>query len=61
MRIKPVALVAMGADNDIGIVFLPDGRYFYIGILVSNSTETSEVNKKIIADISKIAWDYFKN
>lgn len=50
-----------GADNDIGIVFLPDGRHFYIGILVSNSTETSEVNKKIIADISKIAWDYFKN
>ena len=50
-----------GAENDIGIVFLPDGRHFYIGILVSNSTETSEVNKKIIADISKIAWDYFKN
>jgi beta-lactamase class A/beta-lactamase class A VEB len=50
-----------GAENDIGIVFLPDGRHFYIGILVSNSTETREVNKKIIADISKIAWDYFKN
>ncbi|WP_159821611.1 class A beta-lactamase, subclass A2 [Colwellia sp. 20A7] len=49
-----------GAENDIGIVFLPDGTHFYISVLVSNSTEKSAVNKKLIADVSKVTWDYFK-
>ncbi len=50
-----------GAQNDIGIVFLPNGTHFYISVLVSNSLESKEVNKKIIADIAKLAWDYFEN
>lgn len=49
------------AENDIGIVFLPDGTHFYLSVLVSDSMETREVNKKIIADIAKLAWDYFEN
>lgn len=48
------------AQNDIGIVFLPDGSHFYISVLVGDSVETPEVNKKIISDIAKLAWDYFK-
>lgn len=48
-----------GAVNDIGIVFLHDNSYFYLSILVSNSTEESEINQKIIAEIAKLAWDYF--
>ncbi|BDS11235.1 class A beta-lactamase, subclass A2 [Aureispira anguillae] len=48
-----------GAQNDIGIIFLPDGRHFYLSVLVSNSNETPSVNKKIIADIAKLTWDYF--
>jgi len=28
---------------------------------MSDSLETREVNKKIIADIAKLAWDYFEN
>ena len=49
-----------GASNDIGIVYLPDESYFYLSVLVSDSMEDSEANQKIIADIAKLAWDYFK-
>jgi beta-lactamase class A/beta-lactamase class A VEB len=49
------------AQNDIGIVFLPDGRYFYLSVLVSDSVEASKVNAKMISDISKLTWDYFNN
>lgn len=50
-----------GALNDIGIVFLPNGNYFYLSVLVSDSKEESSINRKIIADIAKLAWDYFEN
>ncbi len=47
------------AVNDIGIVFLPNGQHYCISVFVTNSTESDEVNAKIIADISRAAWDYF--
>ena len=47
------------AVNDMGIVFLPGGRYFFISVFVTSSTENTGSNEKIIADISKAAWDYF--
>jgi beta-lactamase class A len=47
------------AVNDIGIVFLPDGRHFFISVFVTDSKEDAATNEKIIADISKAAWDYF--
>jgi beta-lactamase class A len=47
------------AVNDIGIVFLPNGKHFFISIFVTNSKEDADANEKIIADISKAAWDYF--
>lgn len=47
------------AVNDIGIVTLPGGKHFAISIFVSNSKENEEENEKIIADVSKAAWDYF--
>ncbi|PRX54781.1 class A beta-lactamase, subclass A2 [Flagellimonas meridianipacifica] len=49
-----------GATNDIGIVFLPDNRYFYISIFVSDSKEDEVTNQKMMADITKLAWDYFQ-
>ncbi len=48
------------AVNDIGIVTLPNGNHFAICVFVSNSKESETVNDKIIADISKLVWDYFK-
>ncbi len=50
-----------GALNNIGIVFLPDNSYFYLSVLVSDSKESDETNRKIIAEIAKLTWDYFKN
>jgi beta-lactamase class A/beta-lactamase class A VEB len=49
----------IGAINDIGVVFLPDGRHFFISVFVTNSKEQAATNAKIIADIAKATWDYF--
>lgn len=49
------------AVNDIGIVVLPDGRKYSIAVFVTDSYETNDVSEKIIADISKAAYDYFLN
>ncbi len=47
------------AVNDIGIIFLPNGKHFFISVFVSNSKENTAANEKIISDIAKFAWDYF--
>lgn len=47
------------AVNDIGIVFLPNGKYFYISVFVTDSREDFDTNERIIADIAKAAWDHF--
>ncbi|MBK7708096.1 MAG: class A beta-lactamase, subclass A2 [Acidobacteria bacterium] len=47
------------AVNDIGIVFLPNGKHYFISVFVTESKEDFAANEKIIADISKAAWDYF--
>ncbi|MGZ5192658.1 MAG: class A beta-lactamase, subclass A2 [Kaistella sp.] len=47
------------AENDIGIVMLPDGKQYAISVFVSDSMESAETNTKMIADISKIIFDYF--
>ena len=47
------------ATNDIGIVFLPNGDHYYISVLVTDSKESDETNARIIADISKLTWNYF--
>ncbi|UPQ76878.1 MULTISPECIES: CGA/CIA family class A beta-lactamase [Chryseobacterium] len=48
-----------GAENEIAIVTLPNGKHYAIAVFVSNSTETNMVNCKMISDISKSVWDYF--
>ena len=47
------------AVNNVGIVFLPNGKYFTISVFVTDSKEDFETNEKIVADIAKAAWDYF--
>lgn len=47
------------AVNDIGIIFLPNGKFFIVSVFVTNSSETTEENEKIIAEIAKLAWNYF--
>jgi beta-lactamase class A len=48
-----------GAINDIGIVKLPNGNHFAIAVFVHNTTEKYNDGEEIIADISKVTWDYF--
>lgn len=48
------------AVNDIGTVFLPNGQHYFISVFVTNSTEDAGTNAKIIADISKATWEYFR-
>ncbi len=47
------------ATNDIGIIYLPNGTYFYISFFVSNSKENLETNELLIASITKVTYDYF--
>lgn len=47
------------AVNNIGIVFLPNGKYFIISVFVSESKEDFDTNEKIIADIAKATYDFY--
>lgn len=47
------------AENDMGIVTLPNGKHYAIAVFVSNSKESEAENCKIISDISKAVWDNF--
>ena len=46
-----------GAENDIAIITLPNGKTYVIAIFVSDSMETWEVNCKMISDISKMVFE----
>lgn len=47
------------AVNDIGVVNLPNGKHFFISVFVTNSKENSETNEKIIAEIAKLAYNFY--
>jgi len=48
-----------GAINDIGIIELPNDKKIFIAVFVHNTYETFEDSEKIIAEISKVAFDYY--
>lgn len=45
------------AENDSGIVTLPNGRHYAISVFVNNSYESETVNCQMISDISKAVFD----
>lgn len=47
------------ALNDVGIVKLPNGKHLAIAVLTGNSKSTDAELAKIIATVSKMAWDEF--
>ena len=55
---KTTGIIA--AVNDIGVVTLPDGQVFYISVYVTDSKETEPNSAKIIAEVSKAAYDFLK-
>jgi len=48
-----------GAENEIAIITLSNGKHYAISVFVSDSMEENNVNFRIISDISKVVWDYF--
>ena len=46
------------ADNDAGFVVLPDGRRYYITVLVGNSMESDSANAEIIATVSAMVYEF---
>ena len=46
-----------GAENDIAIITLPNGKTYAIAIFVSDSTESNDVTCKLISDISKVVFE----
>jgi beta-lactamase class A len=51
----------IGAVNDIGVVFLPNGRFFFISVFVTRSNEDFQKTEQLIAEIGHASWDYFNN
>lgn len=48
------------ATNDIGLIQLPDGRYFAIAVFVGDSTADEQTREAVIARIAKAVWDSWK-
>lgn len=51
----------IGAENDIAIITLPNGKTYAIAIFVSNSTESYDETCRLISEISKKTFYHFKN
>lgn len=49
-----------GAMNDVGIFKLPNGKHIIISIYLKNITEEREDTEKMIADLTKATWNYFR-
>lgn len=45
--------------NDIGIILLPDGQPVFISVLISHSRMSMMDTEKIIANLSRVAWEHF--
>lgn len=47
------------AENDMGIITLSNGKQYALSVFVSDSIESEVKNTKLVADISKLVFDYF--
>lgn len=47
-------------DNDMGFVWLPNGKHYTIAVFVMNSMEDDTTNAAIIAEISKVVYNHLK-
>jgi beta-lactamase class A len=47
------------ANNDVGIITLPNGKHYALVVFVSNYKGDVPMGEALIADISKMVWDYF--
>jgi len=47
------------ALNDMGIVYPVGVEPYFVSIFINNSSEDTATNERIIANISKLVWDYY--
>lgn len=45
------------ADNDIGMILLPDGRRCFVAVLIKDSQQSDAENAALIARIARIVYD----
>ncbi|MEO6052027.1 MAG: serine hydrolase, partial [Pyrinomonadaceae bacterium] len=45
------------ATNDIGIIWLPNGKHVAIAVFVSDSPADEKIREGVIANIAKVVWD----
>jgi len=45
------------ATNDIGIIYLPNGKHLAVAVFVSDSPADEKTREAVIARIAKAAWD----
>ena len=48
-----------GATNDVGIITLANGRHLAIVVYVSDYKGDVQKGERVIAQISRLAWDYY--
>ena len=44
--------------NDVGFVYLPNGQRYTIAVFIKDSEESEKATSEIIADISRIVYQY---
>ncbi|MFN2501391.1 MAG: class A beta-lactamase [Pyrinomonadaceae bacterium] len=49
------------ATNDIGIIYLPNGKRIAIAVYVSDSKADNATRERVIAEIAKAVWDKWYN
>lgn len=49
----------VAACNDVGIIYLPNGKHIALSVFVMNSKETYEKTAEIIAILSKKIYDFY--
>ena len=48
------------AMNDVGIFKLPNGNHIILSVYLKNITEERSETEKIIADIARATWNFYK-
>ena len=48
------------ATNDIGLITLPNGNHLALAVFVSDSKADEATRERVIANVAKAAWDYWR-
>ncbi len=49
----------IGAINDVGVITLPNGEHLAVAFFISNTKDDVEKLEGAMAQISKLAFDYY--